>query len=208
MKNTIQRIMIIAALGLTSGLQGSTRSSRTYHTIKHGAELVSTISSITALSVFIMSIKYRRKANQIIKKLEEQVDTSDADTATFIKNTIAGLKKGKKLILTTLGTNLAAGLLINPSYFTNDSVAGSYIESSSNITKGAIASYYAQSINKDIAMVTKELAKEDDAEDALDIEHLDEALQVLRFGRTLALTIAITNGIDTAMLVSSPLWRK
>jgi len=178
------------------------------------------IATITSGAVISISSQYWRQANKIIKILEEQLN-SDDDTDAFIKKTISGLKKGKSLILATLGvatTKLLARLFDSQhelmpissaiANLTDNRLVKNTLSSTFHISKGAIGAYYAHSINKDIAMVKQELAKKDDDEDALDIKHLDVALKVLNLGCILALTIAITNGIDTAALISSPLWLK
>jgi hypothetical protein len=178
------------------------------------------IATITSGAVISISFQYWRQANQIIKILEEQLN-SDDDTDAFIKKTISGLKKGKSLILATLGvaTTKLLALLFDDQHgsmpissaianLTDNRLVKNTLSSTLHISKGAIGAYYAHSINKDIAMVKQELAKKDDGGDALDVEHLDVALKVLNLGCILALTIAITNGIDTAALISSPLWLK
>lgn len=80
----------------------------------------------------------------------------------------------------------------------------SLLSSSPGLLKTGFASYFAYSINKDIKMIKQQIALDDNDENTLPIENLDEALNTLQQGRSLALTIAALNGIESAWHLSFP----
>jgi len=153
----------------------------------------------TTLTVLIQSIKYLKRANNAIKSLEEQRQSDDV-TEEFINTAIAALQKGKLLIWKTLGVFIGSS-------FTEKLISQKpSLAAVIPAIKIAVATQYLVSIKKDIDMITNELNKDDEAEDALPIDNLDNVLAVLKFGRTLAYTIAISNGVDAAGTISAPLW--
>ncbi len=173
----MKKLLLLLTLGMSFNMQAVPSPEHLYL----GKEMITT--------PFIVA--YQMKAGKIVKTLQEQLDQDD-ETDAFIKKTITALNKGANI----MGIMPALGLLGNKgAEFISEGKSDKYnnlMFAAPEALKAAIISYYVYSLSKDIKMIEDELAKNED-ENPLNIEDLDVALSVLKFGRTLGYSLIAAN---------------